>query len=285
MPAPYRHEIIAADNGTLARFIFHANNASQVAPHWHKSLELSYTLSGTISGFTINGKTHVTRAGQILVINPNEIHAVVSQSQGITEALTVIFPRQLLLTIIPELDALGFDIPDAVAFTPLQRKAYRKLQHLLHQAANLTRRGEHDVGDNLMLNALAYQLLYWLLRAFAQHKNRYRYQNISPTEKMGRVTAWIDSHFHEKISMAEVAKHFYLSETWLAHSFRQSVGRTFHEYLVSVRLNAAMTLLFDSDLQVQTIAERCGFPNFKSFVYYFKQAHGMTPLQYRKSRR
>ncbi|HDT6546673.1 TPA: helix-turn-helix transcriptional regulator [Kluyvera ascorbata] len=285
MPAPYRHEIIAADNGTLARFIFHADNASQVAPHWHKSLELSYTLSGTISGFTINGKTHATRAGQILVVNPHEVHAVVSQSQGITEALTVIFPYQLLLAIVPELDALAFDIPDTASFTPLQRKAYRRLQHLLRQAACLTRRDKHEAGDNLMLNALAYQLLYWLLRAFALPQNRYRYQNINPTEKMGRVTAWIDSHFHEKIVMAEVARRFYLSETWLAHRFRQSVGRTFHEYLVSVRLNAAMALLFDSNLQVQTIAERCGFPNFKSFVYYFKQAYGMTPLQYRKSRR
>lgn len=285
MSGPYRHEIIAADNGTLARFILHADNASQVAPHWHKSLELSYTVSGTISGFTINGKTYATRAGQILVVNPNEVHAVVSQSQGPTEALTVLFPRQQLLTIIPGLDTLAFDIPDAAAFTPLQRKAYRRLQHLLHQAASLTRRGEQDVGHTLLLNALAYQLLYWLLRAFAQQQNRYRYQNINPTEKMSRVTEWIDSHYHEKIAMAEVARRFYLSETWLAHSFRQSVGRTFHEYLVSVRLNAAMALLFDSNLQMQTIAERCGFPNFKSFVYYFKQAHGMTPLQYRKSRR
>ncbi|HGH5980058.1 TPA: helix-turn-helix domain-containing protein [Kluyvera georgiana] len=285
MPGPYRHEIIAADNGTLARFILHADNASQVAPHWHKSLELSYTLSGTISGFTINGKTYATRAGQILVVNPNEVHAVVSQSQGTTEALTVLFPRQLLLTIIPELDTLSFDIPDAAAFTRLQRKAYRRLQHLLHQAASLTRCGEQDVGHNLLLNALAYQLLYWLLRAFAQQQNRYRYRNINPTEKMSRITEWIDSHYHEKIAMADVARRFYLSETWLAHSFRQSVGRTFHEYLVSVRLNAAMVLLFDSNLQVQTIAERCGFPNFKSFAYYFKQAHGMTPLQYRKSRR
>lgn len=285
MPAPYRHEIIAADNGTLARFIFHADNASQVAPHWHKSLELSYTLSGTISAFTINGKTHATHAGQILVVNPNEVHAVVSQSPGSTEALTVIFPRQLLLTIIPALDTLAFDIPDAASFTPLQRKAYRKLQHLLHQAASLARRGENELLNNLMLNALAYQLLYWLLRAFVLQQNRYCYQNINPTEKMGRVTGWIDSHFHEKIVMAEVAERFHLSETWLARSFRQSVGRTFHEYLVSVRLNAAMALLFDSDLQMQTVAERCGFPNFKSFVYYFKQAHGMTPLQYRKSRR
>ncbi|WP_347290233.1 AraC family transcriptional regulator [Kluyvera georgiana] len=285
MPAPYRHEIIAADNGTLARFIFHSDSASEVAPHWHKSLELSYTLLGSISGFTINGKNYATTAGQILVVNPNEVHAVASHSALPTEALTVIFPRQQLLNIIPELDSLLFDLPKPAAFTPLQRKAYRKLQHLLSQAATLARRREPDVGDTLMLNALAYQLLYWLRRAFAQNKNRYLYHNVNPTAKMSRVTEWLDDHFHEKITMADVASRFYLSETWLAHSFRQSVGRTFHEYLVSVRLNAAMALLFDSDLQVQTIAERCGFPNFKSFVYYFRQAHGMTPLQYRKSRR
>lgn len=285
MPAPYHHEIIAADNGTLARFILHADNASHVAPHWHKSLELSYTLRGSISGFTINGKTYATAPGQILVVNPNEVHTVVSHSPDVTEALTVIFPRQLLLNIIPDLDLLLFDTHDPASFNPQQRKAYRKLQHLLNQAAVLTRRREPDIGDTLMLNALAYQLLYWLLRAFAQNKNRYLYQNVNPTEKISRITEWIDGHFHEKIAMVDVASRFYLSETWLAHSFRQNVGRTFHEYLVSVRLNAAMALLFDSDLQVQTIAERCGFPNFKSFVYYFRQAHGMTPLQYRKSRR
>ncbi|MGL5700083.1 MAG: AraC family transcriptional regulator [Kluyvera sp.] len=285
MPAPYRHEIIAADNGTLALFILHTDCAAEVAPHWHKSLELNYTLCGSISGFTINGKTYATAAGQILLVNPNEVHSVVSSSPRPTEALTVIYPHQRLLNIIPHLDTQLFDLHDPAAFSPLQRKAYRKLQHLLSQSAVLTRRHKPEAGDILMFNALAYQLIYWLLRAFAQNKNRYLYQNVNPTEKMSRVTEWIDGHFHEKITMSDVASRFYLSETWLAHRFRQSVGRTFHEYLVSVRLNAAMALLFDSDLRVQNIAERCGFPNFKSFVYYFRQAHGMTPFQYRKSRR
>ncbi|MGL5242157.1 MAG: AraC family transcriptional regulator [Kluyvera ascorbata] len=285
MPAPYRHEIIAADNGTLARFIFHAENASHVAPHWHKSLEISYTLRGSISGFTINGKTYATAPGQILVVNPSEVHGVVSRSPEVTEALTVIFPYQQLLNTIPELDTLSFNAHSPLNFSRQQHKAYRKLQQLLKQAAMLTRRCAPDCGDTLLLNALAYQILYWLRRAFAHNKNKYLYQNANPSEKMIRITEWLDSHFHERVSMADVASRFYLSETWLAHRFRQNVGRTFHEYLVSLRLNAAMTLLFDSDLQVQTIAERCGFPNFKSFVYYFKQAHGMTPLQYRKSRR
>ncbi|MBV7405820.1 AraC family transcriptional regulator [Enterobacter sp. ENT03] len=285
MSAPYRHEIIATDAQTLAHFIWHAGKSDPVARHWHKSLELSYTLSGSIARFEINGRAYATSSGQILIVNPNEVHAVETSPERQAQGLTVIFPYQFLQNVVPGLDTLIFDLNSPAHFTPLQRKAYRKLQHLLNRAAEITASAPPSACDTLLLSSMVYQLLYWLVYAFSDDKNKYQYQNSNPCEKIVRVTAWIDSHFHERLTSAAVARHFYISETWFSHLFKQHVGKTFHQYLVSVRLNAAMTMLFDSNLRVQIVAERSGFPNFKSFVNYFKQAFGMTPLQYRKSRR
>lgn len=65
--------------------------------------------------------------------------------------------------------------------------------------------------------------------------------------------------------------------------FKEEIGMTPHEYLISLRINRAKFLLMqDSFVSVANVAEQCGFNDSFYFSNCFKKNVGLSPLQYRK---
>ena len=67
--------------------------------------------------------------------------------------------------------------------------------------------------------------------------------------------------------------------------FKESTGQSFNEYLVSYRMMIAQKRLGTTDDRIIDIAFDCGFSDAAYFATAFKKFCGMTPLQYRKSKK
>ena len=69
--------------------------------------------------------------------------------------------------------------------------------------------------------------------------------------------------------------------------------RQYHRYftvspqedLIITRLRYACTLLAQSELNIEQVAEQCGYNAFSYFFRLFHQRFDMTPMQYRKLHR
>ena len=57
------------------------------------------------------------------------------------------------------------------------------------------------------------------------------------------------------------------------------------EYTDSLRLQAAEKLLVETDKKIIEIAWDAGFSSLSSFNRFFKKKTGMTPTEYRKTKR
>lgn len=99
-----------------------------------------------------------------------------------------------------------------------------------------------------------------------------------------RFCSFVDAHYDEPISLAEVARHFGFSPEYMAKVFKREVGQTLLGYLTSVRLDVACAQLLQTNDTVTRIALEAGFPNVASFNQAFRRAYGMTPSKYRKQR-
>lgn len=93
---------------------------------------------------------------------------------------------------------------------------------------------------------------------------------------------YIDKHFAQNISMAEVANHIGVSYGYLSYILNESVEGGFVRILRNRRIKEAKKLLVASDLKIYDIAEQCGFTNSRYFCTMFYADMGMTPTEYRK---
>lgn len=73
----------------------------------------------------------------------------------------------------------------------------------------------------------------------------------------------------------------HISPAYFSHIFHAQTGKTFKNWLNSVRIERACRLLEDTKLSVLEISLECGFHNLSHFGKIFKDATNMTPTQYR----
>ena len=76
-----------------------------------------------------------------------------------------------------------------------------------------------------------------------------------------------------------------VSAGYLSTVFKRETGKTLSEYIREKRMEHAAHLLRMTDLQIQTVALHSGIMDIQYFSKLFKKQLGMTPTEYRLSRR
>ena len=279
----YHHEIIESDPKLPVFYIFHNKRKdSDILAHWHKSLEISYTMSGKISEFTIGGIVHETNAGDILVINSNEVHSIWDEHNQ-TKALSLIFPYAFIKSEIPDYDNKSFRLTNRLAYSDLQREKLAELRGLLDRYFVVM---ESDGAEKarLLLKGMLYQILFLLDTHFSVPKTDQN-RGSSSLPLISAITEHIDENLEKDLALDQLAAAFHLSYTHLCRLFKKETGSTIHSYIVEQRLNQAVKLLMFTDKNIRYIVDACGFPNQKSFSSAFKNKYGMTPKRYRDENR
>ena len=93
--------------------------------------------------------------------------------------------------------------------------------------------------------------------------------------------AYIAEHYHEKLTMPQVAAQVGLSEGHFSRLFKKYTGTPFREYLCRIRVEESKHLLRATDYSLSDIAIAVGFPDQSYYSKIFKQIIGVTPGQFR----
>jgi len=96
---------------------------------------------------------------------------------------------------------------------------------------------------------------------------------------------YMREHLAERIDLPSLSSVLAVSPGHVGRLFKQRTGRTPHQLLIDLRLEAAEGLLADTDLTVTQIAWRVGFASPSHFVTTFRARRGSTPLEFRRRSR
>lgn len=95
------------------------------------------------------------------------------------------------------------------------------------------------------------------------------------------VVRYVESHYHEKIYISELADQCRISQHQFGRVFKREKGITFREYLVCYRLDKARELLKESELPVGDVGFAVGFSDHSYFTRMFRRHVGLCPSDYR----
>jgi two-component system response regulator YesN len=84
------------------------------------------------------------------------------------------------------------------------------------------------------------------------------------------------------LSLSELAALLGSSRSSLARTFAQYLNETPINYFIRLKMDAAKSLLQNTNMQIQEIADYVGYNNSLYFSSEFKKRVGKSPREYRK---
>lgn len=101
------------------------------------------------------------------------------------------------------------------------------------------------------------------------------------SERMVRVTDYVEANLERQITLAELSSVAALSQFHFCRSFRMSAGVSPLSYVRQLRLAKAKRMLRERRYSLAFVADDCGFASQSHFTTAFKSATGTTPGGYR----
>ncbi len=93
--------------------------------------------------------------------------------------------------------------------------------------------------------------------------------------------SFIEQNFQNNISVEDIASFCNLNRSYFGKIFRDAVGKTPQEFLISYRMSKATELLKLTSLPIGSISSAVGYPSQLHFSRAFKNVYGISPRQWR----
>lgn len=239
----------------------------------HQFPEIVLVMDGEIE-ITVDGKSKIARAGDAAVITPFRIHSFKT-------------PRYVNLWIGVISSDFADDFisgenvynsgEDAV-FTPTKSLFDYLSEHLPPKYDNQTVI-EGDVVTYRRVKALVYSAFEEYTRLVPQKQKQLKGDALSST------LLYMSNHFSENISLTSVAEALGYTPTYISHCISVIPGMNFRKLLNSLRVDRAKMHVLKGNLKMIDIALECGFSGERSFNRAFLDVTGITPTEYRRSKK
>jgi two-component system, response regulator YesN len=153
-----------------------------------------------------------------------------------------------------------------------------------------------DINDILLFNANDMraidsltgieELSVWITGIMHRFVNyAFDFTQIKLSDVVYKVMEYVKANYHKKITLDDVARHVYLSRSYLSSVFKEETGESLFSYINKVRVEKSKQYLSNQNLSLLDISALCGFEDQSYFTKVFKKSTGMSPGAYRNSRK
>lgn len=163
----------------------------------------------------------------------------------------LVFSREMIMRIRPELKRLSSDNPDS----------FHNLLRLIE-----------------ILKILSLDINARRLNAVNTVENFSHVDN----DRLDAIMLFLHENYQRPVSLSEVASLINMSEASLTRFLKKWTGKTFVDNLNDIRISEAVCRLIDTSDTIAEICYKSGFNNLSNFNRVFKRRKGSTPTEYRE---
>lgn len=259
----------------------------QFTEHRHSFIEMNYVYSGTSKQY-INGKEVILKKGDLCLLNTNVIHSIDSASEDdiiINIMIRTSYFDSALLQRLSGNDLLTDFFVNAIykqkkdsqyiIFSDGQGNRLRDL--ILHA---LIEYYHPQLCSNEAINSYMLLIFTELLRVYHNTPKK-NSERIFRKAVISDILAYMEQNY-DTITLEKTAERFHFHPNHLTRLLKENLGKTFIELSHQLKIKNACTLLENTDITIDLIANKVGYTNITFFYKSFKKIHGVTPAEYRK---
>ena len=247
-----------------------------ISPHDHNFHEMVYCLSGGVD-YLIGGQQYHLQRGDILCVPAGMTHAPLIPQQ-LTEPYRryVLWISQEYFQILNSMflgDSLHTrDLPRLIRASGSSGEF---LSQYFRRCVQECEQKQYRY-DGVVFGIVT-ELVVQLARLL-------RTEQSAPAGKPGlleQIISHVDAHLAERITVADVAARFWVSQSTVSQLFRKKMGTSFYRYVTQRRLLESK-LLIKSGVPMEQVSVAVGFQDYSTFYRAFKSEFNISPTQYRK---
>lgn len=239
-------------------------------PTGRRDYQLLYIAKGK-GHFYFDGKEQIITEGNMILYRPNEVQMYYYYAPDKTEAYWVHFTGRHVESILE-----FYELPETEnVFYTGTSPDYQWMYRQMIQELQLCRANYEE-------------LLSLMLRHIFIMINRYivegRKAGSDIQNEIERATHYFNENYNKPLNIDEYAESRHMSTCWFIRSFKQILKVTPMQYILSLRMANAQSLLETSEYNISEIAEAVGYDNPLYFSRLFHKHIGVSPSEYRKMR-
>ena len=247
--------------------------------HIHDCYEIYYSISGG-KQFLIDNRFYTIEPGDIFIINQYESHKITQVDKMVHERIVLsIHPEytKRLSTSETDLDACFSARPEnfshKISLTKEQQKRF------LYYINKITK--AEGFGHDIIEQTAFMELMVMLHAAFrtSHIQEAEACANYIYNQQVDDLLAYINTNIATSITIEQLSKEFYLSESYICRIFKSATGTTINKYISARRISIAKSLL-SSGAGVTEAYEKSGFTDYSNFFKAFTKAVGISPKKY-----
>ena len=239
--------------------------------YWQKGrrdYQILYVANGK-THFWFDGREEIVSTGHMVLYKPEEIQKYVYYLEDNPEVFWIHFTGSDVKNILAY---HGISLDEHVFYCGVLPD-YKALFRKIIQELQLCRYGYEDYIASLFNDIL-------LLVDRQQHEQKKATGDVQ--EQIERAAAYFNENYNTKISIDDYAESLHISTNWFIHNFKQYAGMSPAQYILSLRMVNAQSLLERTTYNIKEISEIVGYENPLYFSRVFKKEIGKSPAQYRK---
>jgi AraC-like DNA-binding protein len=284
---PVFQDAIAYSNMAKGQFPLYItiNPLENIRIHYCDFIEFSLFIDG-YGTETVNGVPHTFRPGTATLTLPHHIHEIRSDPGSSTVKYCCMFSIDILSDL-----PLGSSVYHLLLKTGSIHPSFayfdQESRHrILDVFAEIKNEYEGDqIGRIDLIRTKLAEALLLFVRARQQTFSDSPSQDQLETEHVIlEVIPYLHlNYMNEGLTLSTVAKAFNVSSSYISNSMKKYTGQCFHDYILSLKILSATSLLQSSELTISEIAAEVGFKSSRTFYRVFKKIKGVTPDRYRST--